>query len=349
MGESMHCRNRIFPALVMTCAALAAATSGRAADASLRIELMTDPQSPADIQQRWARAFSELGVAGVRIRPGKPGEAVEIQNRGTEQSPSYLVVGYLNSRCAVQLPGATFSLNQQRQLKDWLARIAKEGPDPQAAKRGPFGLLPKQRSAVDEQLATTVNFATKGLTASDFVDRLGRQIKLNLSIDSAARAELAAGEKVHDELAGLSAGTALAAALRPSGLVFRPQTSGDRVELVVRASRGEKELWPIGWQPQQAPGRLIPALAELTNVEIDETPLSKVLPAVETRLKAPLLFDHNALARHRVDPAKITVRIARERMVYGQAVRKILEPDLKYEVRADEAGNAFLWITTIRR
>jgi hypothetical protein len=338
----------VFSALVVLVP-LASANTGRAADATVRVELMTDPQAPADVQQRWARAFSELGVAGVRIRPGRQGETIEIQNRGTEQSPSYLVLGYLNSRGAVQVPGATFSLDQRRRLADWLAQLAKHGPDPQAAKPGPFGLVPKQRAAVDERLAARVGFATKGLTASEFVDRLARQIKLGISTDAAARAELAAGEKVHDELSELSAGTALAAALRPSGLVFRPQAAGERIELVIRVGRGEKELWPIGWQPQQAPGRLIPALAELPTVEIDETPLSAVLPAVEARLKAPLLFDHNALARHRIDPAKITVRIPPERMVYGQAVRKILEPDLKYEVRVDEAGKAFLWITTIRR
>jgi hypothetical protein len=328
---------------------LASGAIARAADAPVRIELLTDPRAAADMQQRWARALADLGVSGVRIRPGRPGEALEIQNRGTEQAPSYVVVGALTTRGAIQLPGATFSLDQQGKLKDWLSRLSKSGPDPEAAKPGPFGLLPKQRAAVDEQLAVRTGFSTKGVAASDFVERLSGRLKLTISSDAAARFELAAGEKVHDELAELSAGTALAAALRPSGLTFRPQASGDRIELVIRLGRREKELWPIGWRPEQAPGRLIPALAELTNVEIEETPLSDVLPAVEARLKAPLLFDHNALARHRIDSSKITVRIPRERMVYGQAVRKILEPDLKYEVRVDEVGKPFLWITTIRR
>jgi hypothetical protein len=324
-----------------------AATAG-AADASVQVELASDPQAPAGVGQQWAKVFADLGVSGVRIRPAKGGVAVEIRNRGTEAAPSYLVVGYLDARGTVRVPGASFSLGQQRRLADWLARLAKDGPDPAAAKPGAFGLLPKQRAAVDEELAKAVGFSTKGLAARDFVDRIGRQLTMTVSIDSSAQAELAAGEKVHDELVGLSIGTALAAGLRPSGLIFRPVVAGGRVELAVRVARGEKELWPIGRRPEQAPGRLVPALAELPIVEIEEAPLSDVLPAVESRLKAPILLDHNALVRHRVDPAKVTVRIPRERMVYATAVRKVLEPDLKYEVRVDEAGKAFLWISTIR-
>ena len=103
--------------------------------------------------------------------------------------------------------------------------------------------------AVDEELAKAVGFSTKGLAARDFVDRIGRQLTMTVSIDSSAQAELAAGEKVHDELVGLSIGTALAAGLRPSGLIFRPVVAGGRVELAVRVARGEKELWPIGRRP----------------------------------------------------------------------------------------------------
>jgi hypothetical protein len=326
-----------------------AAAATWAAEATIQVELVSDPLAPAASQQQWAKAFADLGVAGVRIRPGKGSVQVEIKNRGTEQAPSYLVVGFLNSRGAVQVPGATFSPGQERRLADWLARLKKEGPDPAAAKPGAFGLVPKQRAAVDEELAGIVGFSTKGLSAREFVDRIGRQLKLTLAIDSAAQSELAAGEKVHDELSGLSVGTALAAGLRPSGLVFRPVVAGGRVELAVRIGRGEKEIWPIGWAPEKAPGRLIPALAEVATVEIEETPLSDVLPAVATRLKSPILFDHNALARHRVDPAKVVVRIPRDQMVYSTAVRKMLEPDLKYEVRVDEAGKPFLWVGTIRR
>jgi hypothetical protein len=63
----------------------------------------------------------------------------------------------------------------------------------------------------------------------------------------------------------------------------------------------------------------------------------------------PVLVDHNALARHGVDPSKVTVSHPPSRTTYSQVLPKILfQARLKSEVRVDEAGKPFLWVSTIK-
>ena len=52
-----------------------------------------------------------------------------------------------------------------------------------------------------------------------------------------------------------------------------------------------------------------------------------------------MLIDHNALARHGIDPAKAMVTLPRSRTTYSLALRKLLfQAGLKFELRCDEAG-----------
>ena len=73
------------------------------------------------------------------------------------------------------------------------------------------------------------------------------------------------------------------------------------------------------------------------------------LEAIGTALKTPVLMDHVALARHGIEPAKVTVSHPPSRTTYSLALRKLLfQAKLKFEVRCDEAGTPFLWISTIK-
>ena len=205
------------------------------------------------------------------------------------------------------MPGATFSLDQQRRLKDWADGPGEKRPRSASrqARRRSGCCLNSGRPSMSNSPAR-VGFATKGMTASDFVDRLSRQLRMNVSIDAAARAELAAGEKVHDELAELSAGTGLAAAFVPGGT--------DRSA----ASRGRSRRARC---PRRcaAKGAMADRLAAATSAGAIDSGIcgtgerrnrrNAAVPTCfqrsKTRLKAPLLFDHNAgPARHRVDPAR---------------------------------------------
>jgi hypothetical protein len=77
--------------------------------------------------------------------------------------------------------------------------------------------------------------------------------------------------------------------------------------------------------------------------------LTTVLNAVAGRMKVPILVDHNALARHGVEPDKVTIAIPPGRTTYDRLLRRALsKPQLKYEVRVDEADQPLIWITTMK-
>ncbi len=79
---------------------------------------------------------------------------------------------------------------------------------------------------------------------------------------------------------------------------------------------------------------------------------AKLLEVVGKQVNAPVLYDHNALARYGIEPEKATVSHPQERTTYSIALRKMLakveKGGLKFEVRVDEAGKPFLWVSTIK-
>src|SRR5262249_29267290 len=117
----------------------------------------------------------------------------------------------------------------------------------------------------------------------------------------------------------------------------------------IAATRDAKEYWPVGWPPKGNPNETLPDLFKFLKVEIEATPLSETLTAIAGRVKAPLLFDHTALARAEVDlNSKVSLPAANT--FYGRALDRLLgQVKLKYELRVDEANRPLLWITTLRQ
>ena len=90
---------------------------------------------------------------------------------------------------------------------------------------------------------------------------------------------------------------------------------------------------------------------EFHNVNVSGVTAAKLLEVVGKQVNAPVLYDHNVLARYGIEPEKATVSHPQERTTYSVALRKMLakvEGRLKFEVRVDEAGKPFLWVSTIK-
>jgi len=155
---------------------------------------------------------------------------------------------------------------------------------------------------------------------------------------------------VAEELSGLSCGTALACLLRPAGLGLVPCARGrDDVEYRVVAGKKGVDVWPVGWPPEKPLPQLLPAMYESFNANIQDVPVTTVLEALGKRLKLPFLLDHNALARHGIEPDKKKVNAPQSRTTSNQLLRRTLsQAGLKSEVRLDEAGKPFLWVTTVK-
>jgi hypothetical protein len=87
---------------------------------------------------------------------------------------------------------------------------------------------------------------------------------------------------------------------------------------------------------------------EFLNVHIEDFTLTEVLDALRPRLKVPFVLDHYRMQREGIDPDEVRVNFPEKRTFYGQVFsRVLLQARLRHELRQDEAGTPFVWITTL--
>ncbi len=295
--------------------------------------------------QQWGQALAAAGVTNFRLHSGHEGDRPSIEVGGTERMPIYHVTAVLGGHDELIVPGARFRRSECKKLAAWLDDLAKRGPPDKREKVSAFGLTASQLEKVNTDLSKAVGFSTKGMTRSEAVDKIAGQLGLALKIEGT----LADGDdKIEEELSGLSSGTALACILRPIGASMAPRASGETLSYAVKKAKLDQELWPVGW-PAEGAQKVLPALYEFHNVNVSGVTAAKLLEVVGKQINAPVLLDHNALARHGIEPDKATVSHAQERTTYSVALRKMLgKIGLKFEVRVDEAGKPFLWVSTLK-
>ncbi len=335
-------------AIAVAAVVLSSGLTARAAG-TVEVELLTEKGFPFESTRAWLDAFIGLGIKNVQIRAAQVGNETNIDKRGRDDAPVYHVTGILAADGTLHLPGGRFKIEHKRRLGEWLKELAEHGPGGvNKPKIAAFGLTDEQFGKLKGDMARKVGFSTKGARIGEVVARIAAPLSHRLTIDGSATKALAGGDVVLDELSDVASGTALAAAVRPAGLILVPRVRGDEIDLVVTSSAGAKELWPVGWTSETAPAKLLPAIIKPTNVEIDETPLLDALGIVAKRLEAPVLFDHNNMARRGIDVAKASISLPAERLTYSNVLKKLLyQARLKYELRVDEADKPLLWISPL--
>jgi hypothetical protein len=332
-------------ALVGLASAAPVEGAGRA-----RLELFADQRASITSQQAWLRELAAAGVSGLRIRIGQATDKVGVEVQGSDDNPTYLVTGMITAGDELVLPGRRFRIGEAPQVARWLTNLAEKGlKEEKEESQGAFGLRAEQFEKAQKDLAQPVASSTKGIDRSTVVRKIGEQLTAPLRVEGRLL-ESAEDDKVAEELSGISCGTALAYLLRPAGLGLVPRARGrDDVEYRVVASKQGVDVWPVGWPSEKPLPQLLPAMYESFNANIQDVPVTTVLEAIGKRLKLPFLLDHNALARHGIEPDKKKVNSPQSRTTSNQLLRKVLsQAGLKSEVRLDEAGKPFLWVTTIK-
>ena len=103
--------------------------------------------------------------------------------------------------------------------------------------------------------------------------------------------------------------------------------------------------WQIGWEldPQTPRNEIAPALFEFVTAGFDELPLADVLEAVEVASETTIVIDYCACADRNIEPTEVTVSFPQKRTAWALLVRSVAsQARLTYEIRTDEAGNAFV-------
>lgn len=342
--------NQILPTLVALAALLSGLPIGRsiAGEPRVDLEIALEGGSVPTEARAWSEMLTKAGFSSVRIRSDK-GDSPSLETLGTAQAPAYKVIGILTNANQLIVPRGRFGLSDRAALEQWLKKLRDAGEDGISIKPAAFGLLPKQLIAVHEALAVRVEGSTLGRPTQEVAKQIAARLKYKFIADGAAQRALASEDPVADELTGIASGSALAAVLRPLGLVMFPERNGPDIRLRIAAARDAKESWPVGWPPLGNPSETVPEFFKYLKVEINNTPVSEVMLAIAGRVKAPLLVDHTSLARERID-LQTKVSFPATNTYYARALDRLLySAKLKYEIRMDEAEKPFLWITTLKQ
>ena len=338
-----------------------ASAQGSSPKGRVNLVIAGEKGAPVSVYHQWSRELGEAGVRNVRIRAARSSDAVDIQTRGSRQYPVYDVTGMIEAGGDLILPGARFSPGDARLVARWVDELIEEGPPQSREPRGAFGLKQREFDRVADDLDRMVDFPTEGETRAAVVERIAERLSIPLRIKPELRATLLQ-DKIETELAGFSSGTALALVLQPLGLGFVPceTDDGELVYVVValeadalakkaRSADAATKNWSIGWPPKGQRRKVLPELFKFYTVSVQGVSLGKVLEAIGKKLDAPVLVDRAALARRGIDLEKIDVSLPQRRTTYGLVLNKVLsDAKLKYELRVDEAGRPFIWITTLK-
>ncbi|MBL9125750.1 MAG: hypothetical protein JNG90_19070 [Planctomycetaceae bacterium] len=317
----------------------------------VELEIVTEAGGAITAGQEWAKLFGELNLSGVQIRGSRPGDKVDLRVSGSPGSRVYHVVGVLTSRNELLVPGKRFRPSDSAAIADWLTRLAEDGPGQPGDEEVPFGLKRDQYVSLRRSLGRPVAARTLEQGAAELADELNRTAGDCFQLTTGARRQLAGAGPWRDELQGLAVGTALAAVLRSEGLGGVPRRgAGTQVICTVSELDENHAAWPVGFNADARRRELLPILFEFLNAEIEGASVAETIDSVAPRLGVPVLYDRLALEIHGIDPAQVEASLPAKRTSYSLLLQKVLfQARLKYELRVDDAGKPFLWITTIKK
>jgi hypothetical protein len=327
---------------------LLAWSAGTAAAAPrVDLELAIEPGFPPTTIQKWHTTLAAAGADNFRLG-GNNQRKLEIETVPAAAGPTYRVYGVVTQRGEMLLPGGRFTVNDQSAVTRWINTLKTSGPPRKPGEKpAPFGMPADRLDAAAQDLAKVIDFSTAGITPIDLLTNLGNKLAYQVTADQSVAALLQKSEKIPGELKGLACGTVCSAVLRRDGLSLVPKlTSAGRVEYVVEKAAAGADVWPVGWAPERPLPELLPDLYSLRNVQIDGTPAAQVLQIIADRVKLPMIFDEQSLLLKKLDPTKAMVKIPEAKISYeGVLDRTLFQAGLKHEVRLDDAGKPFLWIT----
>lgn len=351
---------------MLLLAMLSTAGTSLGAVSSIEISSMARPQ--ASETKKWLKLLNELGVSNVRLRTYQRGDQPTAEDFGTEATPRVRLLALLNERGELVVPGGKFTLRDRSKLADYLKRAGTEGAGSVTAKRGMFGLTEAEFGTLFKKLSQpllNVSSSTKPSAPKlkTLIEQLNDPIRLPVEVDPMVVGAMQVVPEGYGEIINLGKGTALAILLRGEGLALHPQSKpGQGVILkVVNQTNADasklngaklndsesKTAWPIGYRPEGSPRETFPKLFERIDVEIDGYTLAEAIGAVGAQLEGmPIVWDRFALRSNGITPETLQVKLAKTRTYYKRILDKLLfQARLKGELRIDEMGQPFYWIT----
>ena len=336
--SALRTTGKVFLAFALLCS-----VAWGALPIDLEVAAMQD--APFGAMQQWAPLLGQMDLGSVRLRGFHAGDKPAIEAVSAGSAMRYRILAVLNRDDQLVLPGGRFGQGDKARLKEFFAELPRREEE-KHIERGLFGLTKPQFAQIFADLEPPVEQLTQGAAPQSLVAALAAGFRTPLEYEGDAQTELAAAPPLTGELRGLSTGTVLAAALRNAKLALAPQLEGERVTFRIRAPDPAVAAWPVGWKPERVDRQVAPGMYRVTMIEIEGYTLAAAIEALGPHMGVPLVFDERILRERKIDPATKKVKFPRGKSSLRRAFDMCLsQGSLAGELRVDEAGKGFYWIT----
>ncbi|MCR5164081.1 MAG: hypothetical protein K6C40_08705 [Thermoguttaceae bacterium] len=322
---------------------------------SIRLEIFCDGQLQPMEAQQWGRELSGAGFQSVQVRAGASADALDIQPLG---SGFYSASGMLTKNNQLLLTGGRrFSLSECRQVKPYLEEKILEMEQAEAEEKEEKAAEGVQDVLLRE-LSVPVGFRTKGFPRKLVFKQMLQSFRIPIRVPSSLKKAFDDEDLVEEELKGVARGTALAYVLRYIGYCVQPERAEDQkngaagangglsLRIVSAPNADAKKMIPIGYA---APRATVDELSESFEANVDGASAKRVLDSLQDRLDVPFLYDYNSMAGLGIEPADVVIHQKPGKFTYSRLLNAVLfQAQLQREIRVDEAGNVFFWITTMK-
>ena len=305
------------------------------------IEVATEAGVPITAPQQWAQLLGTMDLGRVRIRPAGSDEEPKVVQDGSR----YKIIALLDGRGRLVIEGRRYRAGDRKALTEFFKSLAED--EAYGQERGRFNLTEPQFRQVFTELSQPIEFSTQGKPLTSILRQAESMLSLPLEQDRAIGRQLRQSKPVTVELKGMSAGTALAIALREAELVLVPKKPpGKPLQLGIERELPPREVWPTGWKPEGSPRKAAPKLFDFLTIEVEGYTLDKALAALEPRMGIKVIYDGRTLNRVGIQPEKVQVSHPSGKTYLKRVIDRMLsQARLAGELRVDEDDHVFYWIT----
>ncbi len=119
------------------------------------------------------------------------------------------------------------------------------------------------------------------------------------------------------------------------------------IQLSIEPLATVKDPWPIGWETDQSVPRnqIVPNLYKFVKTGFEEASLQRVLDAIATQTKTPILIDYHLCQQKEIDVTTVTVSYPTKQTAWALVMESVIrQARLTRKIMLDESGKPFVWV-----
>ena len=253
---------------------------------------------------------------------------------------------------SIRIGNQKFEIATTKPLTLALEEIQRHGAKGPPDSSPTWGLTDEQFREVTRLLGVPVENSVELQSSILAIEAIGLPGTMRMKFTEAARQQAlaqrpeSAPETI--ELQGFTKGSAIAIVLAQYGLGFRPRyVAPGQYDIEIDRGDESSNLWPIGWKPEQSFSEILPAYLRAIPLDVEDVEVDALVGVVSDRIQVAHFSAAYALTAKGLDINTLTYTRKDDRISPARLLTAVGDKlDLGFDVRVDEAGKVFLWVTT---